>query len=105
MGIYQVEKNSPGKSRGGWSKRLNGEAGIRTPDTGLTPYNGLANRRLQPLGHLSKRRYQLWAAGVMTQPAFGSPGLNSPASPSASPFRQKTAMAGGLAFIVQRTAS
>ena len=31
----------------------NGETGIRTPDTGLTPYNGLANRRLQPLGHLS----------------------------------------------------
>ena len=30
-----------------------GEAGIRTRDTGLTPYNGLANRRLQPLGHLS----------------------------------------------------
>jgi hypothetical protein len=32
----------------------NGEAGIRTRDTGLTPYNGLANRRLQPLGHLSR---------------------------------------------------
>jgi hypothetical protein len=47
----------------------------------------------------------LSAARLMTQPAFGSPGLNSPASPSASPFRQKTATAGGLAFIVQRTAS
>src|SRR5438067_445499 len=35
------------------SLRLNGERGIRTLDTGLTPYNGLANRRLQPLGHLS----------------------------------------------------
>ena len=32
----------------------NGEAGIRTRDTSLTPYNGLANRRLQPLGHLSR---------------------------------------------------
>jgi len=30
-----------------------GEAGIRTRDKDLTPYNGLANRRLQPLGHLS----------------------------------------------------
>jgi hypothetical protein len=30
-----------------------GEGGIRTPDTGVSPYNGLANRRLQPLGHLS----------------------------------------------------
>ena len=34
---------------------VSGETGIRTPDTGLTPYNGLANRRLQPLGHLSRR--------------------------------------------------
>jgi hypothetical protein len=30
-----------------------GEGGIRTPGTGFGPYNGLANRRLQPLGHLS----------------------------------------------------
>jgi hypothetical protein len=30
-----------------------GEGGIRTLDTGVSPYNGLANRRLQPLGHLS----------------------------------------------------
>ncbi len=32
---------------------LGGEGGIRTLDTGVSPYNGLANRRLQPLGHLS----------------------------------------------------
>ena len=32
-----------------------GEAGIRTLDTGFGPYNGLANRRLQPLGHLTLR--------------------------------------------------
>src|SRR6266550_5825530 len=31
----------------------NGEGGIRTPDKAFRPYNGLANRRLQPLGHLS----------------------------------------------------
>ena len=30
-----------------------GERGIRTPDTAFRPYNDLANRRLQPLGHLS----------------------------------------------------
>src|SRR5258708_11831392 len=30
-----------------------GDAGIRTLDTALRPYNGLANRRLQPLGHVS----------------------------------------------------
>src|SRR5205807_8618763 len=34
---------------------LHGEGGIRTPDRGISPYNGLANRRLQPLGHLSSR--------------------------------------------------
>src|SRR5205814_4130806 len=32
-----------------------GEAGIRTLDTAFRPYNGLANRRLQPLGHLTAR--------------------------------------------------
>jgi hypothetical protein len=30
-----------------------GEAGIRTLGRALRPYNGLANRRLQPLGHLT----------------------------------------------------
>src|SRR4026209_9017 len=30
-----------------------GEAGIRTLDTAFRPYNGLANRRLRPLGHLT----------------------------------------------------
>ncbi len=33
-----------------------GEAGIRTPDTGLIPYSGLANRRFRPLSHLSQRQ-------------------------------------------------
>ena len=31
-----------------------GEGGIRTLDTGINPYNGLANRRFRPLSHLSK---------------------------------------------------
>ena len=31
-----------------------GEGGIRTRGRGLYPYDGLANRCLQPLGHLSK---------------------------------------------------
>ena len=30
-----------------------GEGGIRTPGTGFSQHNGLANRRLKPLGHLS----------------------------------------------------
>src|SRR3974390_3366939 len=33
--------------------RTGGERGIRTLGTGFSPYNGLANRRLQPLGHLT----------------------------------------------------
>jgi hypothetical protein len=32
---------------------LGGDGGIRTLDRALQPYNGLANRRLQPLGHVS----------------------------------------------------
>ena len=35
-----------------------GAGGIRTLDTGLSPYNGLANRRLQPLGHSSAGEFQ-----------------------------------------------
>jgi hypothetical protein len=31
----------------------NGEGGIRTRGRGICPYDGLANRYLQPLGHLS----------------------------------------------------
>src|SRR3954464_2842309 len=34
-----------GQAKGG------GAGGIRTLDRALQPYNGLANRRLQPLGH------------------------------------------------------
>ena len=46
----------PGEQRGKEMLSLDdlgGEGGIRTLDTGVSPYNGLANRRLQPLGHLS----------------------------------------------------
>ncbi len=35
--------------------RLNGEGGIRTRGRSCNPYDGLANRYLQPLGHLSKK--------------------------------------------------
>ena len=37
-----------------------GEGGIRTLGTGVSPYNGLANRRIRPLCHLSGvRTYSL----------------------------------------------
>lgn len=35
------------------AKQDGGDRGIRTLDRALQPYNGLANRRLQPLGHIS----------------------------------------------------
>ena len=34
-------------------ENIGGDGGIRTLDRALQPYNGLANRRLQPLGHIS----------------------------------------------------
>ena len=45
----------PGAPEVGQLLDVGGEEGIRTPDTGFSPYNGLANRRLQPLGHLTAR--------------------------------------------------
>ena len=43
-----------------------GAGGIRTLDRGLKPYNGLANRRLQPLGHHSRNRKRLRASSIVT---------------------------------------
>ena len=40
---------------GGGERSAGGDGGIRTLDRALQPYNGLANRRLQPLGHISGR--------------------------------------------------
>jgi hypothetical protein len=36
-----------------FNRYVGGDGGIRTLDRALQPYNGLANRRLQPLGHIS----------------------------------------------------
>ena len=44
------------RSRRGRAK-TGGEAGIRTLGTGLSPYNGLANRRFRPLSHLTARGF------------------------------------------------
>ncbi len=41
-------------------EKSGGEGGIRTLGTGVSPYNGLANRRIRPLCHLSGvRTYSL----------------------------------------------
>src|SRR6266852_1122367 len=39
-------------------KNSGGEGGIRTPGRSFGPYNGLANRRIQPLCHLSAVWFQ-----------------------------------------------
>src|SRR6266567_3076914 len=51
-----------------------GEGGIRTLGTGVSPYNGLANRRIRPLCHLSgvpvyslPRRTCLRVSGLQAQ--------------------------------------
>lgn len=36
-----------------WGMKEIGEGGIRTLERGFHPFNGLANRPLQPLGHLT----------------------------------------------------
>ncbi len=42
------------------NQKHGGEGGIRTLGTGISQYNGLANRRIRPLCHLSGvRRYSL----------------------------------------------
>src|SRR6202167_4716087 len=54
-------------------KKDGGAGGIRTLDRALQPYNGLANRRLQPLGHSSSARfdYRLGTAGSNRHPESG----------------------------------
>ena len=42
------------RCRSGVQFDAGGDGGIRTLDRALQPYNGLANRRLQPLGHISE---------------------------------------------------
>ena len=49
LGTFRYLSLRPDKKAGG------GAGGIRTLDRALQPYNGLANRRLQPLGHSSMR--------------------------------------------------
>jgi hypothetical protein len=53
-----------------------GDGGIRTLDRALQPYNGLANRRLQPLGHVSVHAENgaLWKRSPMLAEVCPSPG-------------------------------
>ena len=66
--------NYPANSSGKGNERLGktgGEAGIRTLGTAIQPYNGLANRRLKPLGHLSAATHRIVArSGLGRRAAF-----------------------------------
>ena len=73
---WDVERKekAPSDSKGWIQTGPTGEGGIRTRGTGLIPYNGLANRRLQPLGHLSRiagRRHRTGRTGVTLRPRQG----------------------------------
>ena len=65
-------------------RKPGGDGGIRTLDTGVSPYNGLANRRLQPLGHLSGGvvSFYHWDGGSLVAVPYGvlkmwlAPGLH-----------------------------
>jgi hypothetical protein len=64
------------RKRAGRTHAKVGEAGIRTLDTAFRPYNGLANRRLQPLGHLTAARKAKYKRDRDLQPGDCPPRLS-----------------------------
>src|SRR3954463_5544315 len=50
-----------------------GEGGIRTLGTGVSPYNGLANRRIRPLCHLSAAGYPEFTTALPSEGSVGTP--------------------------------
>src|SRR5436190_15287351 len=63
---YRKWSRVAGREAEGGALQIGGEAGIRTLDTAFRPYNGLANRRLQPLGHLTAHR-QVYVTKTLTR--------------------------------------
>ena len=61
--------------------------GIRTLDRALQPYNGLANRRLQPLGHISGTMHHMPDPGRMARRQARLAAWLSPLKPSRRPGR------------------
>ena len=73
-----------------------GDGGIRTLDRALQPYNGLANRRLQPLGHVSGcRRY------ARRCPAPQAPDLHYPACVTRNPSHLRSSWAKSRAIVAK----
>jgi hypothetical protein len=62
----------------GIAMRSGGEGGIRTLGTGVSPYNGLANRRIRPLCHLSDLvRTSVGSENVLAREAEATHSRNS----------------------------
>ena len=58
LSVYQIKgsfqrQSSENRPIGVGFRKYGGEGGIRTLGTGISQYNGLANRRIRPLCHLS----------------------------------------------------
>ena len=68
-----------------------GEEGIRTLGTAFQPYNGLANRRLQPLGHLSIKNYSIVITGKFNISTFDQSSKFSRLRPTLRPDAGKLA--------------
>src|SRR6202012_1912120 len=64
--------------------RDGGAGGIRTLDTAFQPYNGLANRRLQPLGHSNIQNFEAALPAEDRQQLGAGMALFFPSSPSGS---------------------
>ena len=67
---------------------IGGDGGIRTLDRALQPYNGLANRRLQPLGHISGRA-DMPEAGASRKRQIQAAGFPAPYRRIMSPTGQR----------------
>jgi hypothetical protein len=64
-------KNLAGRDyvrKGSTIHEMCGEERIRTSDRGFSLYNGLANRRLRPLGHLSINRGRKFQIMITKEP-------------------------------------
>src|SRR3954463_16406477 len=70
MSVTGLPTEARAKSR---RAKVGGEAGIRTLGTTFRSYNGLANRRLQPLGHLTVSKLLRICGVRLARPVSGAP--------------------------------
>jgi hypothetical protein len=78
-------------------EKYGGEGGIRTLGTGVSPYNGLANRRIRPLCHLSGVR-------IYSLPRLGQPFSDASVRRNRNRFdRRERSHLRGTARVVKNT--